>query len=257
MRLPLAAAALLAPVFAGAASVEIQAPAIIAAPQAPLAGGAALPALAQPLAALPGTGALIELKPAAQSPFEQALVERVKSGDPAAFGQLAELHQALFKNTAMKIVRNEQDAEDAVQNALLKGYRGIASFRGDAKFSTWMTRITVNEAISIGRRTSRANARFQAIPESEDGKQMEFKDERPKAEELLEFSELDRRIAAAVETLPPLLKEALILADYQELTEKEATARLGVNPQTFRSRVFRARAKLRDLLADDRPGGKR
>jgi RNA polymerase sigma-70 factor (ECF subfamily) len=181
------------------------------------------------------------------------LARRIAAHDQAAFALLMRRHNQLLFRTARSILRDDTEAEDALQDAYLQAYRAIGQFRGDARLSTWLTRIVVNEAIARSRKTTRraevmqlhADAQFthdaievnvnQATTETPEGSAM-----RGQARALME---------KAIDALPEDFRTVFVLRAVEEMSGEEVAACLAIPEATVRSRFFRARALLRAALA--------
>src|SRR4051812_42896791 len=181
------------------------------------------------------------------------LAKRVGAGDSAAFEQLMRRHnQALFR-TARAILRDDAEAEDALQEAYLRAYRTIGAFRGEAKLSTWLARVVANEALQRLRKGARRAAivpiqagvdagEIEQLPDTDMDRQPEAGAERAQVRNLLE-----RRIDA----LPDAYRPVFVLRAVEELSVEETAAVLGIPEATVRSRFFRARSLLREALAQE------
>lgn len=182
------------------------------------------------------------------------LVARIVGHDRDAFRQLMRLHNTALFRAARSILRDDADAEDVVQEAYLAAYRHLAEFRGQAKLSTWLTRIVINQALARLRSRRRdkvvvfldEHERAGAAPleqaMSEDSDSPEAGAMRTQMRHLLE-----RKIDA----LPLAFRTAFILREVEELPIEEVAACLAVPAATVRTRVFRARALLRASLAEE------
>jgi len=168
------------------------------------------------------------------------LVLAARSGDESAFARLVEAtHRDTF-TLAVRLTGNEEDARDVTQEAYLRAYRGLESFRGDAQFSTWMYRITANCASTyLGRRNRH---RHQPLPESGDVVDLRA-DIDP--ELCSDASELRDRLVAALDELPPKLRSVVVLRDVYELSHDAIATELGISVTAAKVRLHRARHKLR------------
>ena len=183
------------------------------------------------------------------------LASAIAAGDHDAFRTLMRQHNRLLYRTARSIVKDDSDAEDAVQNAYLLAYRKIGNFRGEAKLSTWLVRIVVNEALECLRKRSRS-----AHVISLDGRElddaielaaepMNRKPERP--EEELIRADTRRLIESKIDELPSAYRAVFMLRAVEEFSVEETAVALGVPEATVRTRSFRARALLREALSGD------
>jgi RNA polymerase sigma-70 factor, ECF subfamily len=186
------------------------------------------------------------------------LAHAIASGNHHAFRTLVCRYDVLLHRTARRIVRNDADADDAVQSAYLLAYRGIRNFRRDSKLSTWLVRIVINEALGCLRKRSQtahvvhmADSELDAAIESHADASSQHQDT---PERLLMRSDLDRRIQACIERLPVSHRAVFVLRACEELSVREAAAALHIPEATVRTRFFRARRQLRRSLAAATPG---
>jgi len=184
---------------------------------------------------------------------ERALVARLKAGDPAAFQQLAEQYGGRIYQLAFRYMKNQEDAEEVTQDVLMKVYRKIDRFRGNAALSSWIYRITFNTAMSrlrSGRaeriaaqgreRLEAATAGGAAPPEPADWSLM--------PDEALLRRQFRGVIAEALEEMPEMYRAPIVLRDIEGLTTGEASSRLRLKDQTLKSRLHRGRLMLRQKL---------
>jgi RNA polymerase sigma-70 factor, ECF subfamily len=186
---------------------------------------------------------------------EIELASAIAAGDHDAFRTLMRRHNRLLYRTARSIVKDDSDAEDAVQNAYLLAYRKIGNFRGEAKLSTWLVRIVVNEALECLRKRSRS-AHVISLDGSElddaiesAAEPMNRKPERP--EETLIRADTRRLIESKIDELPSAYRAVFMLRAVEEFSVEETAVALGVPEATVRTRSFRARALLRKALSQD------
>ena len=186
---------------------------------------------------------------------DHVLVERLRDRDEHALAELSTLYGPRIFQLAFRYMRNHEDAEEVVQDVLLKVFRKIDAFRGDSALSSWIYRITFNTAMSRLRRTR--SMRLAEITDVEIGTAT---DDRPAtldpadwsnlADESMLKAELRARLAEAVVELPRIYREPVILRDLEGLSTEEASSKLRVKDQTLKSRLHRGRALLREQLAD-------
>jgi RNA polymerase sigma-70 factor (ECF subfamily) len=183
------------------------------------------------------------------------LAQRIASGDKAAFELLMRRNNQMLYRTARSILKDEAEAEDSVQDAYLLAYRGMSSFRGDAKLSTWLVRIVVNEAIARARKRSRGAEIIQLSGETQDdseaaGEHMnETLPEQP--EHAAQRAQTRRLLEAKIDELPDAFRTVFVLRALEELTVEESAVVLGIPEATVRSRFFRARGLLREALSKE------
>ena len=179
------------------------------------------------------------------------LARRVAGGEEAAIRLLTKRYNQTLFRTARAILRDDAEAEDAVQEAYLKAIRGIASFRSDAKLSTWLVRVTVNEALGRLRKVKRM---AQVIPLAGDlGEGAENHDpmdeNTPTPEEETLRAEARRIMESKIDALPEAFRTVFVLRAIEELSVEEAASVLGIPEATVRTRFFRARGMLRESLS--------
>jgi RNA polymerase sigma-70 factor (ECF subfamily) len=187
---------------------------------------------------------------------ESALVERLRGQDEHALAELSSLYGPKIFQLAFRYMRNHEDAEEVVQDVLLKVFRKIELFRGDSALSSWIYRITFNTAMSRLRRTKAARA--AEVTELEIGTSVtedamsghDPADWSNMADEEMLRRELRERLISAVGDLPAIYREPVILRDLKGLSTEEASTQLRVKDQTLKSRLHRGRLLLRERLAD-------
>jgi RNA polymerase sigma-70 factor (ECF subfamily) len=192
--------------------------------------------------------------PRAAAPVEGdlALVRRLQATDAQAFETLVRQYGGRMLATARRMVPNEDDARDVVQEALLSAFRSIRTFEGTARLSTWLHRIVVNAALMKLR--SRRRRREESIEEllprfDEDGHFAEpVAPWEAEAEALLEGRETRVMVRRAIDRLPESYRTVLVLRDVEELDTEETAAALGIQPNAVKTRLHRARQALRTLL---------
>ena len=172
-------------------------------------------------------------------PSDNELLQRILSGDMRAMETLMRLHNRRLFRTAHAILRDEAEAEEAVQDAYLKAYRNLGTFRGESKLSTWLVRITANEALM---RRRRAPARAEPA-------EQEPASEAPGPEEDAERAEVRRLLEAGINALPEGYRTVFVLRGLEEMSVEETGVALGIPEATVRSRYFRARGLLRVWMA--------
>ena len=183
---------------------------------------------------------------------ESNLIRRVNEGDAEAFYELVRPYERAVFLAALSIVKNEADAEEVAQEAVLKAFKGLSRFRQEAKFSTWLIQITINEA-KIKSRKDRRHL-YESIDEgqqSEEGDYIpkDFADWREIPSEALEQRELREALSGALESLPEKYRTVLILRDVQHLSISETAQALGLSEANVKTRLSRARLRMRDALA--------
>jgi len=180
------------------------------------------------------------------------LARRVADGDREAFKVMMKRHnQALFR-TARAILKNDEEAEDCVQESWLHAHRSMGSFRGDAKLSTWLVRIAVNESLGRLRRSRRG---AEVIPMSVDDTDVPMQENMPDeshaaAPEVQALrGEVRKLIESRIDKLPDAFRTVFVLRAVEEMSVEETAAALDIPEATVRTRFFRARSLLRESLS--------
>jgi len=179
----------------------------------------------------------------ASSPEQRELIRRAQAGDKSAYEALVGPYLDRFYGLAYQLMRNQDDASDVVQEALIKAYRSIGSFRGEADFLTWVTRILRNTVLDeLKRAVRRHEEAVETLPESLD-RSLENKAEQKELKEI---------VHTAIDQLSPKLKEPLVMYDIEGYAYEEISQILGLNIGTVKSRLNRARESLRQKLVSQR-----
>jgi RNA polymerase sigma-70 factor (ECF subfamily) len=176
------------------------------------------------------------------------LVEQVRAGDSAAFGELVERHQAAVYRAALAVLGNAADAEDVAQEALVLAYRRLDQFRGDASVKTWMISIAWRVALSRRRRVGWKLRRMMASDTDLDSVTAST----PSPEARVQTTELVAAVRQHIRRLPPKLRDALLLTAAGDLTQEELAAAMNIPAATFRGRVRDARLRLKESLKHTR-----
>jgi RNA polymerase sigma-70 factor, ECF subfamily len=184
---------------------------------------------------------------AVQALDDPTLADRVARGEEMALRELLRRHNQRLFRTARAILRDDAEAEDAVQEAYLKAIRAIGTFRGEAKLSTWLTRIAANEALERLRKRKRAIV----LPLEPDVEPIHDDDAvQPETPEVSAMRAETRRIVERrIDALPEAFRTVFVLRMVEEMTVEETAEALEVPEATVRTRLFRARSLLRESLA--------
>jgi RNA polymerase sigma-70 factor (ECF subfamily) len=179
------------------------------------------------------------------------LVALARQGDHRAFGELVTRHQAAVYRAALAAVGSPAEAEEAAQDAFVRAYRRLGSFRGDASFKTWVLTIAWNQAINRRRGMARWLTRSSKL--EPDGPAIgdacgELPSTAPSPEQSVIDAELRRRIVEEIRALSPKLRDALLLAQSGEYGYNEIAAMLGTAPGTIKWRVSEARRRIKERL---------
>jgi RNA polymerase sigma-70 factor (ECF subfamily) len=190
---------------------------------------------------------------------DRQLIARLQTGENGAVHELAEKYGSRIYQLALRHMKNREDAEEITQDVLMKVYRKVGAFRGDAALSSWIYRITFNTAMSRLRNTRLQRAAEQ---ERERARAAQFEgQERPRVppqpadwsrmpDEALLRAQLRHAVADAIRELPEIYRAPVVLRDIQGLTTEEASSRLKLKDQTLKSRLHRGRLMLRERLRE-------
>ena len=180
------------------------------------------------------------------APSDEDLVEAFQSGDISAFDQLVSRWDRKIQGVAYRLVGNHEEARDVSQEAFLKAYRALGTFKKEARFSSWLYQIAVNATRDRLRRRRRHPD--LSLEDIEERPETALRDVGPTAFELIESSDLSRAVAAAVAALPEEQREVVILKEYQGLTFPEIAEALDVPLSTVKTRLYRGLVQLRIRL---------
>ena len=189
------------------------------------------------------------------SPSQDAeLLKALREGREEAFETLVRLHSGRMLSVCRRILRSDEEAKDAVQEAFISAFRGLATFEGTSLLGTWLHRIAVNA--SLMRLRSRKRRPEESIEEllpafKDDGHaRIEPRDFSPSALQLVESRETREFVRSCIDRLPDMYRVVLLLRDIEEMDTSEAAEVLGVTEGVVKVRLHRARHALRRLLAD-------
>lgn len=181
---------------------------------------------------------------------ERELITEILAGNHERYYELIAPLERRVYYTAFAILRTEADAEEVAQEAILKGFRGLRSFRGDARFSSWLLSITMNEARLRLRQRREVSLELLKAPDTEedDYTPIELKDWREIPVEAVAQKELAAQLEEALNALPEWYREVLVLRDVDGLNIAETSEALGISVATVKTRLFRARLMVRDYF---------
>ena len=183
---------------------------------------------------------------------EYALVQRIQSGDSDAFAVLMDLYQKQVYHLALRTVGNPEDAADMTQEAFLRAYRAIGSFRGDSKLSVWLYRLTQNVCIDFLRSRGRRPAVSLTVENEEDEVQeLDVADDRFDPEVQYQRKALRDAVRRGLDELPEDYRTILVLREINGLSYAEIGEQLQLEEGTVKSRLVRARKKLCEFLQRD------
>jgi RNA polymerase sigma-70 factor, ECF subfamily len=176
------------------------------------------------------------------------LAAQAAAGDARAFEALMRRHNRMLFRTARAILRDDAEAEDALQDAYVHAYRSLGGFRAEARVSTWLARIVANEALMRLRKQTRRASIVPLHSPAEEMEQVPDVDiEKPEAS--AERAEVRKLLEAQIDALPELYRTVFMLRAVEELSAEETAAVLDIPAATVRTRFFRARSLLREALA--------
>lgn len=182
---------------------------------------------------------------------ELELIQKVLDGDSSSYEKLVLENQTRVYNLALRMVGNEDDAFDMSQEAFLKAYNSIGSFRGESRFSVWLYRLTSNVCLDFLRSEGRRAHNSLTYIDEEDEKELDIPDERFTPQTELERNELRQAVRTGLLKLPRDYRVILLLREIDGLSYEEIADVLKLETGTVKSRIFRARKKLCDILTCD------
>ena len=175
---------------------------------------------------------------------DQELIQRAIVGDSEAQAQLFATYTPKLYRMAFNVLRNKEDAEDAVQDGWCRAYSKLHTFQGRSSVSTWLTRIVINSALMIRRRNNHVQISLHHADEDRRELLCDLIDDGPNPEETCSDGELKGLLVQEIHRLPSSTRAALLLRDVDELTVEESTKLLGIRKSAMKSRTLRARQKL-------------
>jgi RNA polymerase sigma factor (sigma-70 family) len=182
---------------------------------------------------------------------EARLLSDAKRGEPEAFEALCHTLRPRLLNIALRITRNREDAEDAVQDSMMRAFVHLNDFHGNSSFSTWLTRIVMNSALMINRknRSARQISADELPPAGEPGLHFQIPDRAPNPEQTYVQRERSTILHSAIRRLRPRIRAVIEMAQFQELPIKETAKILDISVAAAKARFFHARAALRKSVA--------
>lgn len=177
---------------------------------------------------------------------DEELLRAAREGCHSAFAELQNIHSRRLYRQILSIIKNREDAEDALQDTFLRAYRALPSFEGRSSFSTWLTRIAINSTLMILRkRRLHPEALFDSLSGAEDeGPSLDVRDHALSPEQLYDQRQRCDAVLGAIERLEPILRNALSIRVSQGNSIQEIAAHLGVSSAAVKARLNRARKRL-------------
>jgi RNA polymerase sigma-70 factor (ECF subfamily) len=189
----------------------------------------------------------------ATAPSDTELVDRARCGDEYAFRTIMTCHNQRLYRVARAVLKDEADVEDVVQEAYLRAFAALSSYRQEASLATWLTRITINEALGR-KRKQRATVGLDQLdaPRPAGARIIPFPNMSTETdpESSAAQAEIRRLLERAVDALPAQFRVVFVMRDVEEMSTEETAAALGLRPETVRTRLHRARRLLRQALED-------
>ena len=183
---------------------------------------------------------------------ELTIIRRVQHGDVNAFELLVAAYEKNVFNVALQMLGNREDAQDMTQEAFLKAYNSLSSFRGDSKFSSWLYRIVSNVCLDFKRRQGRRPSSSLTVEDDEgETLELDIADESQSPEALLERKLTREAVRRGLQELPDEQRQILLLREIQGMSYEEIGEAMGLEEGTVKSRNFRARKKLCAFLLQD------
>jgi RNA polymerase sigma-70 factor (ECF subfamily) len=180
---------------------------------------------------------------------DDELVRNAQGGDNRAFDELVRRYQQKVYRLSYKILRHEDDAAEALQDAFLSAYRGLANFKAESTFSTWLYRIATNASLMKYRKRRDGHISLdQSQSASEDAEPLQLADWAAQPPEELLTAETRQVMAEGIERLPEELRTVFVLRDIEELSNAEVAEILGLSVAAVKSRLHRGRIQLRERL---------
>ena len=182
---------------------------------------------------------------------EKEIIERVLGGDTEAFSELVTRYEKTVYNLAQRMVGDRSDAADMAQEAFVKAWTNLPSYRGESKFSAWLYRITTNVCLDFLRHKSRRPQVSLSTSDDDEERQLDIPDPKSMPEELLMKKLGMEAVHRGLERLPPKHRQILVMRELGGLSYSEIAAQLSLEEGTVKSRIFRARKNLCAFLLGD------
>lgn len=195
---------------------------------------------------------LVQTHTANEGRDDSFLIEMARQGDPGAFETLVEPYKRKLFKMILKITQHQEDAEDALQESLLRAYLKLDQFKGHSRFSTWLLSIGINQALMCLRtRRHRPVVSIEEMMHGEDGFRLwDLPETRATPEEQYQSAEVREILEDAIRRLPVFLRTAFVMCHVQEHSRAKAATTLGISVGALKSRSFRARRRIQDDLQE-------
>ncbi len=180
---------------------------------------------------------------------EASLLRKIREGDKKAFMTLVSPYRERLYRKALSMVKDSDDAEDIVQDALISGYKSIQNFRAESGVYTWLYRIVVNKSKDLLQRKRKGKEKPM-----DDDQDSQFIDERIGYEKKLELSEESRYLKDKIDAMEDIYREVILLRYYEEMSYSQIAEILGCNVGTVKSRLFKAKEFLKHSILHDQQG---
>ena len=184
---------------------------------------------------------------------DQALIEKVRGGNYEAFESLVNRYEGKIYRLAIRMLRNPQDAEDALQETFIQVFRGLPGFEGRSQFSTWLFRLATNVCLMRIRHRETEPSKLlpleDYLPKLEEGDSPQMMDWADRPEDALLSKESREKMMEALDKLPPEYRAVFILRDIEGFSNAETGESLGISVAAVKSRLHRARLALRGMLS--------
>lgn len=181
---------------------------------------------------------------------EKKIIEKVLGGDANAFEELVLKYEKTVYNLALRMVGDRDDASDMTQEAFIKAYGSLSSFRGDSKFSVWIYRITTNVCLDFLRSKSRKQQVSLTVSDDDEDAQLDIPDPKADPEQQLMQKISMQSVEEGLKTLPDKQRQILVMRELGGMSYAEIGAALSLEEGTVKSRIFRARKRLCTFLLD-------
>lgn len=177
-----------------------------------------------------------------------SIVDRVLAGDTQAFEEIVRRHQQRVYRTTLAVTSNQEDAEEAAQETFLNAYQHLGQFQREARFTTWLTRIAINEGLQVLRKRKNMESLDEPVMSEEGMMPRQVEDWQDNPEELYAKQEIRQFVQEAIRSLPPAYRVAFVLRDVEGLSTEETAEALGLSVAAVKSRLLRARLMMREAL---------